>query len=216
MTGATAPTRNRLIGAVHAAKKAAGLDDDTYRDKLQAATGKRSAKDCTDAELRAVLDQLNGASRGVGCTRRRADGAQVGKVTALWWSLYHLGIVADPSDKALAAFVKRQAGVDALPWANPAQLAQIIDALKAWAERDGGVDWSAIRPGQPRDPRLAVAEAQWRRLQQRAIPLPAPTLHAFAFSRARRPLAALLPTDWTPLHKELGALIRGAAAKEAS
>lgn len=212
----TDPTRKRLIAAVHAAKKTAGLDDDTYRDKLQAATGKRSAKDCTDAELRAVLDQLNGAARGAARTRRRADGAQVGKVTALWWSLHHLGVTANPSDRALAAFVKRQAGVDALQWANPDQLARIIDALKAWAERDGGVDWSPIKPGQPRDPRLAVAEAQWRRLRERGIPLPAPTLHAFAFGRTRRPLAALLPTDWTPLHKELGALIRGAGRAEAS
>lgn len=212
----TAAARNRLIGAVHAAKTAAGLDDDTYRDTLERIAGKRSAKDCTDVQLRAFLDHVNASTGAPRHTRRRADGPQVGKLTALWWSLYHLDVIDNPSDAALAAFILRMTGVAALQWADAAQLATVIDGLKAMAARDGGVDWSPIKPGQPRDPRLAVATAQWKRLQERGAELPALTLHAFAVSLFHRPLAALLPTDWTKLHKELGTRLRAARPEVAS
>ncbi len=212
--------RNRLIAAVHAAKKSARLDDDSYRDTLERITAKRSAADCNDAELRSALDHLNSlaqAAKGAqaGKTRRRAEGPLVGKVTALWWSLHHLGVIDNPSDAALAAFLKRMAGVDALQWATADQLSTVIEALKDMAMREAGVDWSPFAPGRPRDPRLAVAEGQWRLLLRRGVPLPAASLHAFAFARTRRPLSALLPTDWTPLHQELGKLVRASRPAEA-
>lgn len=210
--------RNRLIAAVHAAKKSARLDEDGYRDTLERLTGKRSAADCADAELRRVLDHLNAAAGRLpsAVTRRQAAGLQAGKVTALWWSLHHLDVIDNASDAALAAFVKRMAGVDALSWADAGQLAKIIDGLKAMAARDGGVDWSPVAAGRPRDPRLAVAQAQWKRLQERGAALPALTLHAYALSLLRKPPATLVPSDWTRLHQELGRLVRAARPAEAS
>lgn len=209
------PERRKLLGGVHAAAKAAGLEGDAYRDMLRTQTGKDSAAACTDAELARVRDHLN-ATHEARRTRRRPAAPLAGKVTALWWSLHHLGVIDNPSDAALAAFLKRQAGVDALQWASADQLATVIEALKDMAVREAGVDWSPLAPGRPRDPRLAVAEAQWRLLKARGVPLPAATLHAFTFGRTHRPLAALLPTDWTPLHQELGRLVRGVGRAEAS
>lgn len=206
--------RNRLIAAVHAAKKSAGLDDDAYRDTLEAATGRRSSADCTDAELRRALDRLNGLAGRPAAPRRGGGGPQAGKVTALWWSLYHLDVVEHPTDEALAAFVKRMTGVDALRWASPDQIAAIIDGLKAMAARDGGVDWSPAARGKPRDPRLAVAEAQWKRLRERGAALPAATLHAYALWSPGKPLTALVQADWTRLHQELGRLVRAARPAE--
>lgn len=44
-------TRNALLAKVHIAKKALGMDDDAYRDFLNAQTGKRSAGLLNETEL---------------------------------------------------------------------------------------------------------------------------------------------------------------------
>lgn len=157
MTAARAtPARRALIGAVHAAKKAHGLDDDTYRDMLARVTGKRSAADLSDAQLRQVLDHLNGAKRPSG--RKRADTAIAGKARALWLSLHALGLLSDPSESALRAWVKRQYRVDDLAFLPPADSFAVIEGLKRWALR-AGVDWA-----ESKDPRRCVLTAQWRLL----------------------------------------------------
>lgn len=52
------PSRQKLIAAIHVAKKQLGLDDDTYRDMLQHVTGQRSAKDLTIDQLSQVMKHL--------------------------------------------------------------------------------------------------------------------------------------------------------------
>ncbi|MGK0706495.1 gp16 family protein [Yokenella regensburgei] len=44
-----------LIRIIHTGKSSLGWDDDTYRDVLACQTGKRSARDCTTAELEKVV-----------------------------------------------------------------------------------------------------------------------------------------------------------------
>ncbi|MGK0600094.1 gp16 family protein [Yokenella regensburgei] len=44
-----------LIRVIHTGKSSLGWDDDTYRDVLARQTGKRSARDCTTAELEKVV-----------------------------------------------------------------------------------------------------------------------------------------------------------------
>lgn len=64
-----AKLRNARIATLHMGKKALSLDEDTYRDMLEQVTGKRSAKDMTDAELLKViqhLDQLGFTKRDFG------------------------------------------------------------------------------------------------------------------------------------------------------
>lgn len=147
----TALPRNRLIGAVHAAKKAAGLDDDTYRAKLVLITGKNSAKDCTDRELRDVLDTMNGKRR---YAPARADSPTARKARALWISLHALGGLSDPSEQALRAWVKRQYHVDDLAFVRGSEGFAVIEGLKQWGARLG-VQWGAYA-----DPRLCVIERQ--------------------------------------------------------
>lgn len=50
--------RSKLIAIIHVGKKELGLDDDTYRDLLQAVAGKRSAKDLNITELNKVIRSL--------------------------------------------------------------------------------------------------------------------------------------------------------------
>ena len=50
--------RLKLLAKVHIAKKALGMEDDGYRDFLQAQTGKRSAGLLNEIELDKVLAQM--------------------------------------------------------------------------------------------------------------------------------------------------------------
>ena len=44
-------------------------------------------------------------------------------------------MVKNPSEEALAAYVKRIAGVDALQWINGEQAERLIETMKKWAMR---------------------------------------------------------------------------------
>jgi len=189
------PIRNGLIRKVQVARRELGLDDDSYRDLVERVTGKRSAGDCSVTQLEALVDELRGkgfkpkrAPKRAG-NRKMADGAEVAKARALWISLYHLGVVRDPSEKALAAYAERvtggrnKGGTAALQWLTPQGCYQLIEALKAWAARPvreggGGVDWSGyldpISGGTVYRPRRRVVEAQIRVLMG-AGALPAET-----------------------------------------
>lgn len=50
--------RNKLLARLHCLKKELGLDDDAYRDILEARTGQRSAADLDDAALARVVAAL--------------------------------------------------------------------------------------------------------------------------------------------------------------
>ncbi len=137
-------TARPALAKVAIARKELGLDEETYRAILERLTGHRSAKDCTDAQLGRVLDELKAKgwtprpfagqkSKSV----RRADHPAAKKARALWISLHQLGAVRDGSEKALEAFARRQLQVEQLQWADAARVYKLIEALKAMAERAG-------------------------------------------------------------------------------
>lgn len=149
-------SRNKLISAVHVACKRLGLDEDARRDLQVGATGKRSLCDMTLAEIGKVLDRLNKDRAGSTGHRTHA-----GKVRALWWTLYWLGAINDPSDRAIDAFVARQARVSALRFLDHRSASAVIEALKSWAEREGVV-WPDRT--ESLGDRRAVFDELWRRL----------------------------------------------------
>lgn len=75
---------------------------------------------------------------------------------------HNLGITYDPSETGLGEWIERQTGISAMNWVDPATLAKVIEALKAWIAREGGVDWPPADAG-PLEARRAVIEAQLRR-----------------------------------------------------
>lgn len=160
--------RNRLIGAVHAARKAADLDDETYRAMLERITGKTSAKDLSDGELRRVLDHMNGQKPG---QRRfappRSTNPVAKKARALWISLHALGAIEDASESALRAWVKRQYHVDDLAFIPASRGFAVVEGLKQWCARLG-VDWSAHA-----NPRLCIIERQLSLLEEKHGGVPA-------------------------------------------
>lgn len=210
------PLRNRLLAAVHAAKKNAGLDDADYRAMLIRVTGQRSARDCSDNALRAVLDHLNGAagSDRKPASARQADTPVARKCRALWLSLYWLDAIADRRETALLAFLERQTGKKRFEWLSPVEADKVIEALKSMAAR-AGVDWSPVMIGSASfdAPNIRVAEAIWRALAAAGVvknaSLDALELYAARFfGLGRRSLPFLGRADQIALVQHLGGRLR--------
>lgn len=160
---------NPLKRAILAACARLGLDEDARRDLQQDVIGKRSLTEMTTAELVKLRDHLN---RGW----KHPDRARphMGKIRALWWSLYWLGAIRRVDDDALAAFVKRQTGIERLKFLGHMDAPKVIEALKSWLEREGVSWWSAdqiadvVATGQPAfDAALADRHAVLRAIGDR-------------------------------------------------
>lgn len=162
MTAARKPApsadRRALLAKVHLGAKDLGLDDETRRDLLARVTGGlRSSADCTEVQLVGVLNEYRRlgwkpatpqqmvANRAP--TRTPAKHPVAMKARAMWISLHQLGVVRDPSERALESFGKRQLKVDRLQWADQAQGFRMIEALKQMAERAGwSQDLAMVKP----------------------------------------------------------------------
>ncbi|MFT0861682.1 regulatory protein GemA [Ancylobacter sp. G4_0304] len=151
-----APISKQQIGAIHAEKSRAALDDETYRDILRRETGRASSKQLNSAEAGRVLDYLRAlpgrsdrplkepSKKVRGAVR--ISGAYAGKLRALWLTGYNLGVIDDRTDRALLDFIERQTGISHPDWwTEAAQANRAIEALKAWIEREAGVDWRDCR-----------------------------------------------------------------------
>ncbi|HWJ72387.1 MAG TPA: regulatory protein GemA [Kaistia sp.] len=167
---------------LHVAKKQLALEDEDYRAVLERITGKRSSRDMSPAERGKVLDEFKRMGfevvarsphaptvKGQEERGRRVGGAlvltgpYVPKIRALWLSAYNLGIMRDRSDEALAAFARRQTGIDHVDWVrDPRDAAKVIEALKAKMARDAGVVWPAAKAALPHESKRAVIAAQVR------------------------------------------------------
>lgn len=157
------------LAMVHVARKQLGLDEESYRDVLERATGLRSAKNLTPGQL----DLAIAAFRQLGFEptakprRKGLEGPYAAKLQALWIAAWNLGIVRDKSDKALTAFILRQTGIAAARWLRyPEDARKVIEALKAWLGREGGVEWTPVRGAHAafNDPRCRIVNAQFARL----------------------------------------------------
>lgn len=156
------PYRRQLLAKVHLAVAQLGLSDDDYRGILfdvagpdavrwepDGKKGKISAKNCSDAQLVAVIEHFKARGwKQAKPTRpagpKPADHKPASKARALWISLHHLGAVEDPSERALEAFARRQLHCARMQWADQSMMFKLIEAEKAIAERHG---WSQSTEG---------------------------------------------------------------------
>jgi phage gp16-like protein len=135
-----AARRRSLIGKIHVAKTQLGIDEELYRDVLFDKVQRRSAKDCTDAELVTLIKHFE--ARGFTAKAKRpgpkpADLPFANKARAMWISLHQLGAIDDPSEDALEAFCRRQMKVAKMQWADATRAYKMIEALKDMAVREG-------------------------------------------------------------------------------
>ncbi|WP_290741632.1 regulatory protein GemA [Amaricoccus sp.] len=135
---------------VHVGCRQLGIDAELRHDIQLAATGKASMAEMDEAELKLVVGALEsrgfkpgfkGASKGGRAPAPRAD---LRYAHVLWGLLAAKGAVRAPGRDGLNAFVAKRFGkawgatpidVDALrDWR---QIADLVDALKAWCKREG-------------------------------------------------------------------------------
>lgn len=129
--------RPRLIKIIQIAKRDLALDDPTYRVILRQAGGADSTTAMSAKQLQAVLDRLKAAGfrvRKPGKVIQYTGAPEAEKVRALWRFLHILGLVRNPSEEALRAYVKRISHVDDLVWAH-ADYERLIETMKKWAMR---------------------------------------------------------------------------------
>jgi hypothetical protein len=161
-----------LTAKINIAKSQLGLDEDTYRGALELATGKRSLREMSGGELIAALKHFEAKGfkpmpkREGG--RRKLDGKYTGKLRALWIAGWNLGLIRNPDDAAMLAFLKRQAKVDDTRFLHdPADGRAAIEGLKSWLAR-AGVDLthSSHTPDEMRTSGFKIAFAQYRILNE--------------------------------------------------
>jgi phage gp16-like protein len=207
------------IAAMHVARKQLGLDEDLYRAKLFAITGKSSAKDMSEVERQKVLGEFRKVgfqpAPGRAAARRQLTGAYAKKLQALWIAGWNLGLVADRDDKAMLAFVKRQTGLDDTRFLHHADDGRAaIEGLKGWLKREAavmfgntnGCEWLAADGAK-------IAWAQWR-----IITPGANLMVRKGFDQAVSDilsirliwLADVKPKDWQTVMNDFGARIRAA------
>jgi len=202
--------------AIHVAKKQLGLDDDTYRDLLDRVTGKRSAKDMSDAERQAVLEEMRrqggGFKPGSNGSRRPLEGRFAKKLQALWIAGWNLGVVRDRDDAALIAFVRRQTHIDHVRFlVDAAEARKAVEAIKAWLTREAGVDWGddSDKPAWLREPGAQIAMAQWTILVNAgAVSRDFTAFRHFVEDRSFRQLGQMTPGEWRRVMNTLGERVR--------
>ncbi|MBP5857270.1 regulatory protein GemA [Marivibrio halodurans] len=236
--------RRGLYATISIGCKDLSIDDDARRDMIAARYGgRRSMSELSIVQLEDLRDHLiaqgfepkrkaGARSRGPARAGARAlaDAPEARKARALWISLYHLGVVRNPAEDALAAFGKRQTGTDALQWIKQ-DWHLIIEALKKMAERDAGVSWEPLHY-YVRDPetgvvfrargphaRLSVLHAQWRIAKSLGAVQDHPHVTLEGFGRSVTGKSAFQfyeDADLDKLIEALGRVIRKAKAEGAS
>lgn len=136
--------RARLYTLLQVGKTELGWDDEFYYGiwlPMQGATpvnGRYSATSLSIGQLFQAVETMKRSGFRVKqkpSARPLADDPQSKKIRALWLDLHQLGAVRDPSEASLAAYAKRQTGVEALQWLSSDQASQVIEALKQWRRR---------------------------------------------------------------------------------
>lgn len=135
-----ADQKRRDLAKIHIARKELAMDEDAYRLMLESVAGVTSSAKLSArgrAKVLHRLRQLGWKPKTSARPRRRvtAQEPQDRKIRALWLDLAQMGVVRDRSEQALARYVKRQTGVEALDWLDGRQAEKVIEALKAWRKR---------------------------------------------------------------------------------
>ncbi len=138
--------RTKHLQLLAIGKQQLGWDDEFYRGIWLPQMGATpddnrhySARTLSNTQLWKALEDMKRLgfkpkAKAAG-SRRMDDHPQSKKIRALWLELHAAGKVRDPSEASLAAYVKRQTGVEALQWLSSAQASQVIEQLKQWLAR---------------------------------------------------------------------------------
>jgi hypothetical protein len=132
--------RRAMIAKIHIAKKALGLDDDSYRAVLTRVTGQSSSANCREPQLVAVLGEFKRLGWEGPTEQAAGRKAHVRLIWAIWGDLKLLLVDAD--DDTLRGFVRRQThsqknpeGISDPEWLAPEEATKVIHGLRGWLDR---------------------------------------------------------------------------------
>ncbi|SIP88930.1 Mu-like prophage protein gp16 [Rhizobium sp. RU35A] len=199
---------------INIARTKLGLDEDTYRAKLQVITGKSSLRAMTEPERQKVIETLRREGFDPATSPSKAiSGKYAKRLQALWIAGYNLGVIHDRRDSAMLAFVKAQTGLDHVRFLHQTDDAtSAIEALKAWLKREAGVmfgntngqEWLAGDGAK-------IAWAQWKILHPEANLMVRKGFDAEVSAIVGRQavwLADLKPKEWQMVMNALGRRVR--------
>jgi phage gp16-like protein len=129
--------RNGDLARIHIEKKALGLDDEAYRDLLQALTGKRSAGELSfeeRARVAAHMSKLVRATKPQAWKPALAPTPHERRLLAEWRALVDAGAVS-PAATALPRWLERNGYPAHTRWLSTDQLNAAIEQLKQWRAR---------------------------------------------------------------------------------
>ena len=125
--------RRQELAQIHIAAKALALDDNTYRALLKRVTGNESAGALDAADRGRVIAEFQ--RLGWRPPRKSKLTGAARKIRALWLVLHKGGAVADASEQAMNAWVKRQTGRADVRWLDVDLAQRCIEQLKRWCDR---------------------------------------------------------------------------------
>ena len=162
----TTKSRHALQRAIFGSCRARGINTADRHALQKRVTGRASLTDMSEAQMKRLLAEINGGRSHEQAGDTLPPGVLSRTLIALWLSAVHLGVVRDRSTAALCAYVRRQTDCDAARFANPSQIAHVIESMKAWMTRESGVDWSPYTRANGTNelvPAARVLEALWLR-----------------------------------------------------
>lgn len=201
------------VKTIYAGIRALGIqDEDDRRDLFERVTGKRRLRLMTSADKDRVVAELRRLGFQGPTARRLLTGPYAKKLQALWIAGWNLGLVHNRNDEAIIAFVKRQTGLDHARWLrDPDDGKRVVEALKDWLARDGGVVWGNTNGYDwLKDHGGKIAWAQWRKLYPGADLRDQTAFRAkvLALISAKDSLDRLSSADWREVCNAFGPLVR--------
>lgn len=203
------------LSAIHTGLKLLHIEEEDGRDLYERMTGKRSLRAMTDEEQGKVVAELRrlGFKPRSGGSQTALNGRYAPIMRALWLSAYNLGVVKNPDDHALIAFVFRQTQIEHLAWVRDAESSsKAIDGLKAWMRRE--CDNDALFRGREywahdfqQNPKVQVIFIQWDILD-RAGKTPAQTIYGWLGAARYNEMVAKKKTTLHEIQNDLGKLVR--------
>lgn len=150
--GMSPQARRGMIAKIKIGQKQLGMTDDAYRGMLADRYDKDSAAKLSYRELVDLVAHME--ALGAQFTSKQDSKSQIRNpksqirdpqsrlIRSLWLQLHDAGLVRDSSEAAIAAYVKRQTGVESLAWLSSPQASSVIESLKQWLARADQPDGS--------------------------------------------------------------------------
>jgi hypothetical protein len=129
----------RLIQLIKIGQKRLGWEDDIYRAWLEKHTGKRSCKDCSEAQLSMLADELRdlGALDQAGVDTKPLGGSGADRPTQRQWRTVlglakKCGLTGEADDPAFITFCKNIAKVESPRFLTREGISDVMVGLERW------------------------------------------------------------------------------------